>query len=137
MYTLKFNIIKFKKATENSKIGVYKFAWDGWKNKITMLLNEEYEDAKIVANGTRTIVSKMIDSKIKYGVKENNEGNECISVEYDSMTFDGENFIASNYENDVVQQTKFDVDGFYLGEETLESPEHKKVLKPNPKTIKQ
>lgn len=132
--------IKFKRATENSKIGVYKFVWDNWKwkNKITILLKDEYEDAEIVANGTRTIVSKIIDCDIpiiKHGVMENVGENECISVEYDSIIFDGENFIASNYENGVVQSTKFDLDGFYLGCETTRSQEHQKVLKPNSKLI--
>lgn len=121
--------IIFQKAIENSKVGVYKF--NGRNNKITVLLDEEYAGANIVANGTRTIVAKIIDSKMKYGVKENTEGNECISIEHDEITVDGENFIASNYDNDVIQSTKFDVDGFYLSSETIENPQYKKVLKRN------
>lgn len=131
--------VKFKSATENSKMGVYKFVRDGWsgRNNIKILLKDEYEHIDIVANGTRSIVSKIIDDDvptIKYGVMENNMGNECIPIKYDSMIFDGENFIASSCENGVVQQIKFDSDGFYLSSETFGSQDQKKVLQLNQTT---
>ncbi len=127
--------VKFKRATENSKMGIYKFVRDNWsgRNKITILLKDEYENIDIVGNGTRSIVSKIISNDVprtKYGVMENNIGNECIPIEYDSIIFDGENFIASNCENGEIKQIKFDSDGFYLNSETFESQE-KKVLQLN------
>ncbi len=125
--------VKFKKAEENSKMGIYKFDKNSWcGNKFTLLLNDEYENIDIVENGTRSIVSKITDNeKIKYGVMENNMGNECIPIEYDSMIFDGENFIASKCENGEIKQIKFDSDGFYLSSETIGSEEQKKILQLN------
>jgi len=127
------NIIRFRRATENSKMGVYKLARDSWngRNNITILLKPEFLHIDFVANGTRSIVSKIINEdvpRIKYGVMENNMRNECIPIDYDSMIFDGENFIASQCENGVVQQIKFDSDGFYLSSETFGSQGQKKVL---------
>lgn len=128
--------VKFKKAAENSKIGIYKLVRENWsgKNKSTILLKDEYESIDIVGNGTRSIVSKIVGDdapRIKYGVMENNMGNECIPVEYDSMIFDGENFIAINCENGEIKKFTFDSDGFYLSSETLESQGPKKVLRIN------
>ncbi len=128
--------VKFKRATENSKMGIYKFVRDSWngRNQITILLKDEYESIDIVENGTRSIVSKIIGDDVprtKYGVMENNMGNECIPIEYDSMIFDGENFIATNCENGEIKQIKFDSDGFYLSSETFESQDQKKVLQLN------
>ncbi|MDD3048378.1 MAG: WG repeat-containing protein [Bacilli bacterium] len=122
-------LILYKRASEDSKYGVYKFTSDGWPGAIILspLLKAEYESVKIL-NNNRSIVSKIIEnneSKIKYGVVENNQANECIPLEYDLITLEkNENgreiFVANNNLNGITEQTIFDTDGFFLERNIIE-----------------
>ena len=68
----------------------------GYSDNVSVksVLNDEYESIDVVANGTRAIVSKMINSKTSnkiwcYGNYENSqEENVCIPIDYDEIILD-------------------------------------------------
>lgn len=122
--------------------GLYMFE-HGYSDNVSVksVLNDEYESIDVVANGTRAIVSKMINSKkpvIKYGVmeimKNSQEENVCIPIDYDEIILDkdeddNEIFTAITIKGNVIQKDIYVVDGLLIEHKIEKNNQDKTLLK--------
>lgn len=138
------NLIKYRRKSDtgDSMYGLYMFE-HGYSDNVSVksVLNDEYESIDVVANGTRAIVSKMINSKkpvIKYGVmeimKNSQEENVCIPIDYDEIILDkgeddNEIFTAITIKGNVIQKDIYDVDGLLIEHKIEKNNQDKTLLK--------